>query len=86
MSVVFQYLFLLHTPLWLSLCLAAAVLALLWRQHMMYRTLEQHSRFIGYMDDWADQADERLDRVDWSNRRQTPANDQRSAVNWQRTA
>ena len=33
-----------------------------------------------------DQTDERLDRVDWSNRRQTPANDQRSAINWRRTA
>lgn len=65
----------LNTPLWLTLCLGAAVLFLLWRHHTMARLLKKHAESIGNMDAWADTTDERLDRLDWSGRRHAATND-----------
>lgn len=67
----------LNTPLWLSLCLVAAVLFMFWRQYAMSRLLKRHAESIGNMDAWADATDERLDRVDWSGRRHAGSNDPR---------
>lgn len=82
MLVEFESILFLNTPLWLSLCLAAALLFMVWRQHAMARQLRQHSRSIGNMDAWADATDERLDRVDWSRQRRIEVSEQRNS--WRR--
>lgn len=84
MSVAFQSILALNTPLWLSLCLGAVLLFMIWRQYAMSRLLRQHARSISNMDAWADTADERLDRVDWQGQRMVAMNDARSK--WRRAS
>jgi hypothetical protein len=71
MSVTFESFLTLSAPLWLCLCLAAAVLYMAWRLHSMSQLLRRHAQSIANMDAWADATDERLDRLDWAGQRRS---------------
>lgn len=61
------------TPLWLSLCVIAAVAGLFWQQLMMVRRLNKHAESIAHMDEWADAVDHTLAQLEDRSRRIMPS-------------
>ncbi|MFN4141252.1 hypothetical protein [Aestuariivirga sp.] len=72
------------TPNWLTVVAILLLVAVLARQHAMARRVARHARSIANMDAWADETDERLERVDWIKTRQRPANDTRGVTRTRR--
>ena len=77
MSELIRFLFLDQAPNWAVAVLIVVVVAQLWRHAELERVLRRHARSITNMDAWADDTDERLERIDWIKKRQKPANDTR---------
>jgi len=59
---VFSWLF-VATPLWVSLCLLAALGAMAWQLRAMVRRADRHARSIAHMDEWADSVDDLLKQM-----------------------
>lgn len=61
------------TPLWLSLCLLAACIALAWQLHLAVKRLNRHAESIAHMDEWADSVDQSLAQFEERSRRFLPS-------------
>lgn len=61
------------TPAWLTVCLLAAVIVLIWRQRAITRRLDRHAQSIANMDKWADEIDTTLTALEERSRRPVPA-------------
>lgn len=61
------------TPLWLSLCLIAALAGVAWQMRKMMKRMDRHAESIAHMDDWADSVEQTLKEMEERGRRIPPA-------------
>lgn len=61
------------TPIWLGICILAAIGALFWQMVMMGRRLDRHAKSIAHMDEWADAVDHTLGQLEERSRRIMPS-------------
>lgn len=76
------------TPVWLSLCLIAACVALAWPIHAMTRRLDRHAQSIAHMDEWADDIDLALAQIEERQRKPYASAGSRDDIRkwWQKDA
>jgi hypothetical protein len=74
------------TPVWLSLCVIAALGAVAWQLWRTIKRIDRHARSIAHMDEWADVVDQSLTRIEERTRRAPPpaAPAPRSAVDFKK--
>ena len=74
------------TPVWLSLCVIAALVAVAWQLWRIIQRIDRHAQSIAHMDEWADVVDHTLTRIEERTRRPPPpaAPAPRSAVDFKK--
>lgn len=61
------------TPVWLTLCLIAAIGAAAWQLRVAVQRLNRHAESIAHMDEWADSVDQTLAQIEERARRIMPS-------------
>lgn len=60
------------TPAWLGICLIVACIAIYLQQRAIIRRLDKHAESIGHMDEWADEVEETITKLEEKSKRFTP--------------
>ncbi|WP_421693524.1 hypothetical protein [Aestuariivirga sp.] len=61
------------TPVWLSLCLIAALGGVFWQLRQMMKRMDRHGESIAHMDEWADTVEETISQLEDRSRRGPPS-------------